>query len=93
MRKLFVVLLMLFGCLAFMGQAVASATAGYDDCCLHGCKGMTQCAGATCQTCAAPQPAPLPSQPAAPAADGRHWGAAETAFAAGPRLSLWTPPD
>ncbi|MBI3349364.1 MAG: hypothetical protein HY020_19400 [Burkholderiales bacterium] len=92
MRKLLTVLLVLFGCLTFVGQAVAGA-AGYDDCCLHGCKGMTQCASAACHTCAAPQQAPLPDRPAAPAPDGRHWHESAAPFDTGPRRKPWTPPD
>jgi hypothetical protein len=93
MRKLLTVLLLLFGGLVFGGQAVASVAVGYDDCCLHGCKGMTQCANAACQSCAAPQPAPPPGSPAAPVAEALRWRVASVLFDAGLRCEPWTPPD
>jgi hypothetical protein len=93
MRKLFAVLLVLFGCLTFVGQAVASASAGYSDCCLQGCKGMVHCASATCQACAAPQPAPAPQAMEAQPADEPHWPFTTMSFDAGPRREPWNPPD
>lgn len=93
MRKLVAVLIVLFGCFAFIGQAVASASAGYSDCCLHGCKGMTQCASVSCQTCAAPQAVPAPELPLAPIGAGMTWCLAAIPFDAGLRREPWTPPD
>ncbi|MFG6429871.1 hypothetical protein [Roseateles sp. LYH14W] len=93
MRKLLAVLAVLLGCLAFVGQAVASVSAGYSDCCLQGCEGMAHCATASCQTCAAPQPAPAPQRPAAPAAEGLQWCSTKVSFDAGSRPEPWTPPD
>ncbi|RZL37859.1 MAG: hypothetical protein EOP35_07440 [Rubrivivax sp.] len=93
MRKLLALVLVLSGCLAFIGQAFASTQAGYADCCLHGCKGMAQCASAVCQACAAPQAAPLPGQPPELASDGPLWPLAEATFDAGSRPQPWTPPD
>jgi hypothetical protein len=93
MRKLFAALLVLFGCLTFVGQAVSSASAGYSDCCLQGCKGMVHCASATCQACAAPQPAPAPQSRAALPTAVPQWSLANTSFDAGPRFEPWTPPD
>lgn len=93
MRKLLAVLAVLFGCLAFVGQAAASASAGYSDCCLQGCEGMAHCASATCQTCAAPQPAPAPQRHAVPAAEGVQWGSTAVSFNAGLRPEPWAPPD
>lgn len=93
MRKLLAVLMVLFGWLAFVGQAVAGASAGYSECCMDGCKGMTQCASATCQTCAAPQPAPLgEALPTAVLAD-EHLRQSATPFEAGLRRGPWIPPD
>ena len=93
MRKLLVAFVMLFGCLTFVGQAVASATAGYSDCCLHGCAGTLQCADAACQGCALPQPALLPDTVALPAHDGRGWHSAALPLDAGPARGPWRPPD
>lgn len=93
MRKLLAVFIVLLGCLAFVGQAAASTSAGYSDCCLHGCKGMTQCASASCQTCAAPQLAPTPHRPQATTADGATWRLAAAPFDAGLQPEPWTPPD
>jgi hypothetical protein len=93
MRKLLAVLAVLFGCLAFVGQAAASASAGYSDCCLQGCEGMAHCASASCQTCAAPQPAPAPQRHAATAAEGVQWGSTAVSFNAGLRPEPWAPPD
>lgn len=93
MRKLFAVFLVLFGCLTFVGQAVASTSAGYSDCCLQGCKGMVHCASAACQACAAPQPAPAPRAMVAHQPDAPHWPLANTSFDAGPRRQPWNPPD
>lgn len=93
MRKLLAVLAVLFGCLTFVGQAVASVSAGYSDCCLQGCKGMAHCASATCQTCAAPQPAPAPEQPVASSIEQPPWHSTQVAFDTGPRRGPWIPPD
>ena len=93
MRKLLAVFLVLLGCLAFVGQAVASVSAGYSDCCLQGCKGMAHCASATCQTCAAPQPAPMAEHPTAHAVEEPLWRSTDSSFDAGPRGEPWTPPD
>ena len=93
MRKLLAVLVVLLGCLTFIGQAAASASAGYSDCCLQGCKGMSQCAHTACQTCAAPQPAPMAGQPPARAVAEPPWPATDTPFDAGTGRGPWTPPD
>ena len=93
MRKLLAMVLVLFGCLTFVGQAVASVSAGYSDCCLQGCKGMAQCANVSCQACAAPQPAPMADQAEMPAPDARHWRASPASFDGGPSHEPWTPPD
>jgi len=93
MRKLLAMVLVLFGCLTFVGQAVASVSAGYSDCCLHGCKGMAQCANASCQACATPQPAPLSDQPVVPAPDAGHGCVPQASLDAGPSHEPWTPPD
>lgn len=87
---MFVVLL---GCLGVVGQATASVAAGYSDCCLQGCKGMVQCASASCQACAAPQPAPPAGQPLPPGLDELAWPEADVPFDAGPRREPWKPPD
>ncbi len=93
MRKLIAVFIVLLGCLAFVGQAAASTSAVYSDCCLHGCKGMTQCAGAGCQACAAPQLAPTPQKPLTINADGSMWHHATATFDTGLQPKPWTPPD
>ena len=93
MRKLLAIVLVLFGCLAFVGQATASVSAGYSDCCLNGCNGMAQCASAACQACAAPQPAPLMERPATMDAGDTAWQVAPAPFATGPQQEPWTPPD
>ena len=93
MRKLLAIFLVLLGCLTFVGQAVAGAAASYSDCCLQGCKGMAHCASATCQACAAPQPAPLAGQPPPPALQEPAWPVMDARFDAGLRQRPWTPPD
>lgn len=93
MRKWWVVFIVLLGCLGFVGQATASVAAGYSDCCLQGCKGMAQCASASCQACAAPQPAPPAGQPPLQGPEELAWPAADAPFDAGPRREPWLPPD
>lgn len=93
MRKWLAVFVVLFSCLTWVGQAAASASAGYSDCCLQGCKGMSQCASAGCQACAAPQPAPLMGLPVTPVVEAPRWRPAQAAFDTGPCRGPWTPPD
>ncbi len=93
MRKLIAVLVVLLGCLTFVGQSVASVSAGYSDCCLQGCKGMAHCVSATCQTCAMPQLAPMPERLISEPADTPGWLSTESRFDAGPLSGPWTPPD
>lgn len=93
MRKWLAIVVMLFCGLAFVGQAVASASAGYSDCCLQGCEGMAQCANAACQACAAPQPAPMAAHVAVPVAGEPAWRSADVSFESGQRCKPWTPPD
>jgi hypothetical protein len=93
MRKLLAIVVMLFCGLAFVGQTLASASAGYSDCCLQGCEGMARCANAACQACAAPQPAPMVAQLPAPVTGEPQWLSAHFSFDAGLRPEPWTPPD
>jgi hypothetical protein len=93
MRKLLGVLVLLFGCLTFVGQAVASAASPYHDCCMQGCKGMTHCASAACQNCASPATAPPAAPLSAHAAAPTSWPVATTHFAPGASRAPWCPPD
>lgn len=93
MRKLLGVLVVLFGCLTFVGQAVAGAASPYNDCCMQGCKGMTHCASAACQTCASPATAPTSSLPLAHDATPASWPVATAHFGPGASRAPWCPPD
>ena len=93
MRKWWVAFIVVLGCLGFAGQATASVAAAYSDCCLQGCKGMASCASASCQACAAPQPAPPAGQPLLPGREAPAWPAADAPFDAGPCREPWKPPD
>lgn len=93
LRNLLGVLLLLLGCLAVAGQAVAGAAAGYSDCCLQGCEGMAHCTQAACQACAAPLVGPAPATPAAAACGATPLPQATPALGHGPMHEPWTPPD
>lgn len=93
MRKFLAFMLVLFSCLTFVGQAVASVSANYSDCCLQGCKGMTQCANAACQACAAPQAAPVPQGMAVPPSKELAGPLPALPFDPGLAPEPWTPPD
>ncbi|RZJ07977.1 MAG: hypothetical protein EOP39_14975 [Rubrivivax sp.] len=93
MRRFFAVFVVLLG-LAFAAQAMASATAGYSDCCLQGCKGVSHCASAACQACAAPQPAPAQDILRAKAPpDPPRWQPAPEPFIESQAAAPWRPPD
>lgn len=93
MRKLLAIVVVLLGCLGLVGQAAASVSAGYSDCCLQGCKGMSQCASAVCQACAAPQSAPPPAVSFTWAVEEPRWQLHQPEFEAGLAREPWTPPD
>ena len=93
MHKLLATLLVLLGCLTLVGQVMASSSAAYSDCCLQGCKGMVHCASATCQSCAAPQPAPF-AGPVGLRSEPAHIApSTSTTFSPGPGFEPWKPPD
>lgn len=92
MRRFFALFVMLLG-LAFAGQAMASATAGYSDCCLQGCKGVSHCASAACQACAAPQPAPAGDALKLPSPGEPRWQPALVPFISSQATAPWRPPD
>lgn len=93
LRNLLGVLLVLLGCLAVAGQAVAAATAGYSDCCLQGCEGLVHCTGAACQACAAPQLGPAPVTPPAFTSAAAACPLTAGAGVPMPGREPWTPPD
>lgn len=93
MRKLFALVAVLLGCLMFAGQSAAAATAGYSDCCLHGCEGMAQCASASCQACAAPLAAPAGEAVPMATPPGREWRCIAVLPRVGPTREPWSPPD
>lgn len=93
MRKLFALVAVLLGCLLFAGQTVAAATAGYSDCCLHGCEGMAQCTSASCQACATPLAAPVADAAALLLPQARAWSPIAVPTRAGPTREPWNPPD
>lgn len=92
MRNLFVTFVVLLGCL-FVAQSTTAATAVYGACCIEGCKGMSNCVGASCPVCTPPASATEPAAPriAAPA-DEKHASANERG-AASAFAEIWNPPD
>lgn len=93
MQKLLAVLVLLFGCLAVAGQAVASSWAGYSDCCLQGCKGMVHCTNDACQACAASQAAPMQEALVRRIVSGMPWFSCNSTLDSGSPRRPWTPPD
>lgn len=93
MRRFLALFVVLLGCL-FTAQSTLAATAGYGDCCLHGCKGMTHCAAPGCQACAAGavlsmEPATMPGF----LPSSQQWTDQGVSLLGGWVEEIWHPPD
>lgn len=92
MRKLWDLIALVAG-IFFAAQSSWAAVAVYNDCCLHGCEGMAQCANPTCQICQAATAAPAPAEPL------QFHSPHQAAPAAAPlppymvMEDIWSPPD
>lgn len=91
-RKFLAIAALLLGCL-FVVQSTMAASAGYSDCCTHGCEGMAACASVSCQVCAVLPAAPSPIEQSVVFADSRERPGTGEVLPPAPFAEIWTPPD